>query len=54
VIAPSAEACREAMFASRFGQAWAFDYEPDSPQWQEWGPRWTEHEVIDAMPKAES
>lgn len=52
VIAPTPQACREAMIASRYGQEWAFDYDPASPQWLEWGPRWTEHEVIDAMPNA--
>lgn len=50
IVGPSYEACRAAMFASRFGQAWAFDYDPASPQWLEWGPQWTEHEVINAMP----
>lgn len=46
VVAPTVEACREAMFASRYGQAWAFDYDPADPTWREWGPRWTEHERI--------
>lgn len=44
VIGPSYEACREAMFASRFGQAWAFDYPAGTPQADEWIPQWTEHE----------
>lgn len=47
VHGPSIEACREAMFASRYGEEWAFEYAPDSPTWQQWGPRWTEHERID-------
>jgi hypothetical protein len=46
VVASSVEACREAMFASRYGNRWSFDYAPDDPQWLEWGPRWTEHERI--------
>lgn len=46
VIAPTVEACRDAMFASRYGQAWAFDYDPADPTWREWGPQWTEHERI--------
>lgn len=52
VIAPTAEACREAMLASRFGREWAFEYVPGTPQANEWIPRWTEYERIDAMPKA--
>jgi hypothetical protein len=46
VIAPTVAACRDAMFASRYGQAWAFDYDPSDATWREWGPRWTEHERI--------
>lgn len=52
VIAPTAEACREAMLASRFGREWAFEYVPGTPQANEWIPQWTEYERIDAMPKA--
>ena len=46
VIAPTVQACKKAMFASRYGDRWAFDYAPDDPQWLEWGPRWTEHDRI--------
>lgn len=46
VVAPTYEACREAMLASRFGQAWAFDYLAGTPRATEWIRRWTEHEVI--------
>lgn len=54
VIAPTAEACREAMLGSRFGREWAFEYVPGTPQANEWIPRWTEYERIDAMPKPET
>jgi hypothetical protein len=47
IVGPSYSACREAMFASRFGQAWAFDYVAGSAAANEWIPRWTEHERID-------
>lgn len=50
VVAPTAEACREAMFASRYGKRWSFEYIPGTPQADEWIPRWNEHERIDAMP----
>jgi hypothetical protein len=50
VIAATAEGCREAMLASRFGRQWAFEYIPGLPKTDEWIPRWTEHERIDAMP----
>lgn len=46
VVAPTYEACREAMFASRFGRAWSFDYLAGTPRATEWIPRWTEHEAI--------
>lgn len=46
VIAPTVEACRAAMFASRYGNRWSFDYAPEDPKWSEWGPRWTEHDRI--------
>ncbi len=48
VVAATAEDCREAMFASRFGNRWAFEYIPGTPQADEWIPQWTEHERIDA------
>jgi len=48
VVATTAEDCREAMFASRFGNRWAFEYIPGTPQADEWIPQWTEHERIDA------
>jgi len=48
VVAPSYEACRTAMFSSRYGNKWSFDYDPDSAVWREWGPTWIEHERIDA------
>jgi hypothetical protein len=47
VIGPSYAACRDAMFASRFGERWAFDYLAGTPTADEWIPRWTEHERID-------
>lgn len=53
VFAPTADACREAMLASRFGREWAFEYVPGTPQANEWIPRWTEYERIDAMPQAD-
>jgi hypothetical protein len=46
VVAPTYEACREAMFASRFGREWSFDYLAGTKRATEWMPRWTEHEVI--------
>lgn len=46
VVAPTYDACREAMFASRFGRAWSFDYLAGTARATEWIPRWTEHEVI--------
>lgn len=46
VIAPTADGCRQAMFASRFGEAWAFEYIPGQPQTDEWLPQWTEHDRI--------
>ncbi len=44
IVGPSYEACRAAMFASRFGERWAFDYQAGTPQADEWIPRWIEHE----------
>jgi hypothetical protein len=46
VVAPTYDGCREAMFASRFGRAWSFDYLAGSARATEWIPQWTEHEVI--------
>lgn len=46
VVAPTYEACREAMFASRFGNRWSFDYLAGTTTATKWIPRWTEHEVI--------
>lgn len=46
VVAPTYEECREAMFASRFGRAWSFDYLAGRAKTTEWVSRWTEHEVI--------
>ena len=46
VVAPTYDGCREAMFGSRFGRAWSFDYLAGTARASEWIPRWTEHEVI--------
>lgn len=46
IIGPSHAACREAMFASKYGRAWAFDYIEGESRTEEWIPRWTEHERI--------
>jgi hypothetical protein len=46
IVGPSYDACREAMFASRYGNRWAFEYPDDGPATAEWIPRWTEHERI--------
>lgn len=55
VTAPTYDACREAMFNSRYGERWSFEYEPGSPEAERWIPQWTEHERIDATrPPAES
>lgn len=48
VVAPTYEACREAMFASRFGREWSFDYLAGTAKATHWIPRWNEHEVIAA------
>jgi len=52
VVGPDAEACRTAMLASRFGRNWSFEYIPGTPRADEWIPRWTEHECIDATDTA--
>lgn len=44
IVGPSYEACRAAMFASRYGERWAFDYVAGTPQADEWIPRWIEHD----------
>lgn len=54
VIAPTYEACREAMFASRYGERWSFDYPAGTPTAAEWIPQWTEHERIVVDPAAAS
>lgn len=46
ILGPSYAVCREAMFASRFGNRWAFDYIDGDPSAEEWIPRWTEHDRI--------
>jgi hypothetical protein len=46
VVAPTYEACREAMFASRFGNRWSFDYLAGTAKATDAVSRWTEHEVI--------
>lgn len=46
VIAPTADACREAMFASKYGDRWSFDYAPESSAWLKYSPDWTEHDRI--------
>jgi hypothetical protein len=55
IVGPSYDACREAMFASKYGDRWAFEYPDDGPATAEWIPRWTEHEriVLDATPVSE-
>jgi hypothetical protein len=44
IVGPSYKACREAMFASRYGNRWAFDYLAGTDQAEEWIPRWIEHD----------
>jgi hypothetical protein len=46
IVGPSYEACRAAMFASKYGDRWAFDYIAGEPQAEAWIPRWIEHERI--------
>jgi len=46
VVAPTFEQCREAMFASRFGNRWSFDYLAGTARATEAVREWTEHEVI--------
>lgn len=46
VVAPTYEQCREAMFASRFGNRWGKDYLAGTATATRWMARWTECEVI--------
>jgi hypothetical protein len=46
IVGPSYEACRAAMFASKYSDRWAFEYPDDGPATAEWIPQWTEHERI--------
>ena len=48
ITGPSYEACREAMFASRYGNRWSFDYTAGTELANRWIPQWTEHDRIDA------
>lgn len=48
IVGPTYEACRAAMFASRYSNRWSFDYIAGTPTANEWIPRWAEHERIDA------
>ncbi|MET0423616.1 MAG: hypothetical protein ABW046_07070 [Actinoplanes sp.] len=47
ITGPSYEACREAMFASRYGNRWSFDYLAGTASADKWIPRWTEHDRIE-------
>jgi hypothetical protein len=47
ITGPSWEACREAMFASRYGNRWSFDYIAGTPDAKSWIPRWIEHDRIE-------
>lgn len=46
VVAPTYEECRTAMFASRFGTKWSWDYLAGRAKTTEAVSQWTEHEVI--------
>jgi hypothetical protein len=46
VVAPTYDECRTAMFASRFGNRWSFDYLAGRDSTTEAVSVWTEHEVI--------
>jgi hypothetical protein len=46
IVGPSHEACRKAMFASKYGREWGTDYLAGTPRADQWIPRWTEHERI--------
>jgi hypothetical protein len=46
IVGPSYEACRAAMFASKYGNRWSFDYIAGTPLADEWVPQWIEHERI--------
>lgn len=52
IVGPTYAACRNAMFASKYGDRWAFDYIAGEPQAEAWIPRWTEHERIVLPPVA--
>ena len=53
IVGPSYEACVNAMFRSRYGDRWAFDYVAGSAKANEWIPQWTEHERIDLLASAD-
>jgi hypothetical protein len=46
IVGPSYEACRAAMFASKYGQEWSFDYLDGAPRTAKAIAEWTEHERI--------
>jgi hypothetical protein len=46
VVAPTYEECRTAMFTSRYGRAWSFDYLAGRAKTTAAVSEWTEHEVI--------
>lgn len=50
ITGPSYEACREAMFASRYGNRWSFDYVAGTALAEAWIPRWTEHDRLSVDP----
>jgi hypothetical protein len=43
-VGPSYAACRAAMFASKYGNRWAFDYIAGAPSTEARISRWIEHE----------
>jgi hypothetical protein len=47
IVGPSYEACRAAMFASKYGREWSFDYIAGTPSAEAWIPQWIEHERIE-------
>jgi hypothetical protein len=46
VVAPTYDECRTAMFASRYGNKWSWDYLAGRAKTTEAVSQWTEHEVI--------
>jgi hypothetical protein len=54
IVGPSYEACRKAMFASKYGHRWAFDYLKGDPESDKWIARWTEHDRIVLAAAADS